>query len=921
MYREPSPVFDLHEFPTLRRVKPLPRRRRRSTSTGNASSAPVVQQPGSGESTEQVYSAQIPLELLDEPLNSSITTEQFIANAEFLTRKISQSIYMNHLPDIAQNILDSLGKAGVAPSFASAAAGSSPLETATSSIVDEPSNDPREPRPTHEELSNAIQADIDLISEAAMQARALPAELLRNITEKLAMPNFPGVPSTLNPPSGNVDLDAIFAAGYEAGLSGAGLNGGQYRNGVPQSRQAPFYRPQYHQSNEASSQGATYVEGTVGEEGFADGATTAPVTPSMQSRQVLHGEISVDVRRRTGREEEEEDDDYGEDRQPGPNYSKKRKVPANAGMSHLRGEGRGDEVEGEDSVGDPYTAQRVGLDGGYDEDGGGGTVGASGVGHQDSAVEGEVQDLGLDSTGARLGIQPTFSAPQLASPRTARMPLSALSTLTMSAPTAARVGQLSNIRKARGRLTAAMVAGVQHKENLKTRKRQLAAVMGALTQGDSVALDQALSMAGSAYPFGGPLGMPPSALFAKEPTPNLGGGKENVEEDKGSQIKTRASKRPSARLARVARSTPPAPPPQGETILPTSGFAFTCPSLTAERLMATKEEVATLRNRFEAELERQAMNAAKLAAASKMPPPPEGYALVPNTAPTKSKKRDKAKGKVGSAGKPGTTQQQQQYPPGTPQQPAVARNAPPAKGQGQPPGATPQQGQAADASQQLPPSSKPKKKKRSALANASNPHHLRNYVPSRLPQSAGGHNPNASTTPQTLLGPPPLRFLSADLPPPRGSKSKKGSNVNGSVTASASVGSITGGAGDEWICLFCEYDLFYGDDALFRRGVKNRKKVLKRRRRARERAAAAASGVKTGLKAATGGAAARANSPTGQPAGNPSAGGDEDEYDGDPGYEGGGGGTDEYGNVPRHEVGGGGGYHHGYVEGQAVPVG
>lgn len=52
---------------------------------------------------------------------------------------------------------------------------------------------------------------------------------------------------------------------------------------------------------------------------------------------------------------------------------------------------------------------------------------------------------------------------------------------------------------------------------------------------------------------------------------------------------------------------------------------------------------------------------------------------------------------------------------------------------------------------------------------------------------------------------------------------------------------------DEWVCPYCEYDLFYAGEGNFRRAIKNRKKILKRRRRARERAAAAASGVGAGL--------------------------------------------------------------------------
>lgn len=45
----------------------------------------------------------------------------------------------------------------------------------------------------------------------------------------------------------------------------------------------------------------------------------------------------------------------------------------------------------------------------------------------------------------------------------------------------------------KGRLSRATVAGLQHKELLKSRKRLLAAVLGSLPQGDTLALDQALS--------------------------------------------------------------------------------------------------------------------------------------------------------------------------------------------------------------------------------------------------------------------------------------------------------------------------------------------------------------------------------------------------------------------------------------------
>ena len=119
-----------------------------------------------------------------------------------------------------------------------------------------------------------------------------------------------------------------------------------------------------------------------------------------------------------------------------------------------------------------------------------------------------------------------------------------------------------------------------------------------------------------------------------------------------------------------------------------------------------------------------------------------------------------------------------------------------------------------------------KKKKRSTLAIASNPHHRRNYVPSRLPQSGTANPAQAALNAQNYLGPPPFRFLSAEIPT-RGSKKTQTTPPTTQLTNPA----------DEWICPFCEYELFYGNDPDYRRSVRNRKKILRRRRRA-ERAAA-----------------------------------------------------------------------------------
>ena len=197
-----------------------------------------------------------------------------------------------------------------------------------------------------------------------------------------------------------------------------------------------------------------------------------------------------------------------------------------------------------------------------------------------------------------------------------------------------------------------------------------------------------------------------------------------------------------------------------------------------------------LRNRFEAELARQATKAAKMAAASRL------MSSLP--AKGRSKRADRVQQKAqtitGGKGAEGVE--------------SVDQNLTGIKARGG------------------------KKKKRSTLANASNPHHLRNYVPSRLPSSAQTAVPNLpNVNGQNHLGPMPLRFLTAEIPPRRRKKS-----------SAAHPASQLTNPGEEWICAFCEYSLFYGEDQGYRRAIRNRKKILRRRRRARERAAAAASG-------------------------------------------------------------------------------
>ncbi|KAJ3888196.1 hypothetical protein GG344DRAFT_54174 [Lentinula edodes] len=380
-------------------------------------------------------------------------------------------------------------------------------------------------------------------------------------------------------------------------------------------------------------------------------------------------------------------------------------------------------------------------------------------------------------------------------------------TLMIGIPTAGEGGKsaMPTIRHLLGRrktrLSAVTLAGLQHKETLKVRKRQLAAVLGALSLGDTLALDQALS-SNSAYPFSSSSSAPDDAMV---PLPV--GGK--------ASLKIRLSKRAGPRMARSVSSRLK-DDEESHVQVPESDFTFVCYSATADRLSATKKEVATLRRRFEDELARQASNAASLAAATR---------AVASPLSSRSSRQKRS-------GKARTDKKLRNQPPEF-LDPALDGQTYGAGGMQNSPNNIP--------SFNAKISRNGKKKKRSALANASNPHHLRNYVPSRLPYTAGGCPPNANGTNQANgndLGPFPIRFLSAEIPPRRSNRSKRSQAQEQQQQLSTS---LTNPA-DEWLCVFCEYELFFGDEGEYRKALRRRKTVLKRRRRARERAAAAASG-------------------------------------------------------------------------------
>ncbi|KNZ51978.1 hypothetical protein VP01_3742g1 [Puccinia sorghi] len=144
------------------------------------------------------------------------------------------------------------------------------------------------------------------------------------------------------------------------------------------------------------------------------------------------------------------------------------------------------------------------------------------------------------------------------------------------------------------------------------------------------------------------------------------------------------------------------------------------------------------------------------------------------------------------------------------------------------------------------------KKKRSAHANANNIHHRDNYVPSRLPASY----PVRAASESAFLGGGTSEWARLRLEyesrigrgyidptatgldePGLGSPLKAHCQLGPSPIARFFV------EPDEWICSFCEYELWFGDPLGLVRVIKNRKDVLRRRRRAKERAARAASGI------------------------------------------------------------------------------
>lgn len=181
------------------------------------------------------------------------------------------------------------------------------------------------------------------------------------------------------------------------------------------------------------------------------------------------------------------DEDHGEgdyvDHLQQHGNTKKRKVPANMSGGGRHGH-RGDTGSGDNSGAD-------------DDDGQGGFGGSGG--------------LGEISRGIPTGRPFEYDHPSQSGDQG---PLS---------PSSISGSTLSLLPGRKPKMSAATRAGLQHKEVLKSRKKQLAAVLGALSHGDTLALDQALS---ARYPYGLPGELkgalvPPKTRLSKRKGPRI----------------------------------------------------------------------------------------------------------------------------------------------------------------------------------------------------------------------------------------------------------------------------------------------------------------------------------------------------------------------------------------------------------------
>ncbi|GAA6058536.1 hypothetical protein JCM10212_006975 [Sporobolomyces blumeae] len=248
-----------------------------------------------------------------------------------------------------------------------------------------------------------------------------------------------------------------------------------------------------------------------------------------------------------------------------------------------------------------------------------------------------------------------------------------------------------------------------------------------------------------------------------------------------------------------------------------------------ERLKAAKERAAKARDQEKArrkeKAERERVEKEKKAAAAAAAPAPPTPAATPRRAASASLP---TAGPTSSSPRYSRSTHPSASPSDAPLAPPPASALPPP-----PNAATSAPTPTHDAPRRAP--LKKGRKKRSAHANAQNVHHRDNYVPSRLPFASPPLHPSASS---------PFYASPSDPSQAHGPTSWPASDE---ATAAAGPYAHTCGGGhfcgpDEWLCLFCEYEVFYGEPSALLRAVRKRKGVLKVRRKAQERATKATSG-------------------------------------------------------------------------------
>ncbi|GAA5995102.1 uncharacterized protein JCM10292_004540 [Rhodotorula paludigena] len=233
-----------------------------------------------------------------------------------------------------------------------------------------------------------------------------------------------------------------------------------------------------------------------------------------------------------------------------------------------------------------------------------------------------------------------------------------------------------------------------------------------------------------------------------------------------------------------------------------------------DRLKAAKERAARAREEEDKRRrEKEERERAEAAAAAEAPPPAPATAPAAATAPRAA----------ASAAAPARTSAAPRAATAPATAPAVPAPAAPATPVAVPPAPTPPPAAALPPPPPPPPlprkgSSKKGRKKRSAHANALNVHHRDNYVPSRLPS-------HVTPTPGPHDGTPQLTSWPA---------SEEALASAGPYASTCGGGHFCGH--DEWLCLFCEYELFYGEESLLYKAIRKRKNVLKVRRKAQARA-------------------------------------------------------------------------------------